>query len=222
MSITATGVKGFLIWLRQNQPGIYQAVAPKLPALVPEAFTKINKQALGKLRAIYKSGMTRRSSQQLGDYGTYATCVLPEITVTAPAYESYPSYQSSSPVTVSYSNLSAPVCVGPICPASPTPASVDTGTDIANAANSGNAAVGTTNAIAAAVNSVAQVALSAAAYSQLANIVNSQLQNAQAGIAPKNVSTASLGIPTVKSSTTSGSDLILLILAGLAAWAVLS
>lgn len=214
-AITATGIRGFLLWLKQQQPGIYQRVAPKLPSLVPEAFTSINRQTMGKLRAIYKSGMTRRTSQALGCYGSYATCVLPEITVEAPAeYQTFP--------TVNYTNLSAPICVGPIStPDELTCPTVDTGTDVASAANTGNAAASTTAAIATAVNAVAQTALTAAELSNFSNIVAAQLQNAQSGVAPRNVSTSSLGIPTVKASTSS-SDLIWLLLAGLGAWAVLS
>lgn len=238
-AITATGIKGFLLWLKVNQPGIYAKVAPTLPKLVPEAFTAINKQTLGKLRAIYKSGFRGRSAQRLGDYGDYFTGsyasydsapITTNYTNLSMPYSSYSSYAlSPCAVSVNYANLSAAPCVGPICapdqlscPSYSCP-SVNTGADIADAANTGNAAAGTVSAIGSAVNAVAQGVLTVAQAAELAQIVQSQLQNAQSGIAPKNVTTASLGIPTVAATTSkSTSDLILLALAGLAAWAVMS
>lgn len=215
--ITQTGVRGFLLWLQQQQPGIYARVAPKLPALVPEAFTQINRQTLGKLRQIYKSGVARRSSQSLGDY----SCYLAPITVEAPAYSNFTAYASDSLTpTVNYTaQLSAPVSYSSVCAPPPSYASVDTGTDVASAANMGNAAVGTTQAIGSAVNAVATTLLTAQDAAALANVIQSQLQNAASGRSPSAISTASLGIPTTKTGTSS--DLIWLILAGLGAWAVL-
>jgi len=218
--ILATGIKGFLLWLKQQQPGIYVRVAPQLPKLVPEAFTATNRQTMGRLRAIYKSGLAHRSPQRLGQY-----CA--PITVDYTAALTQPiTYESFAP-TVSYASLSAPVCVGPICPgATPTltcGATVNTGTDVANAANSGNASSGTTAAIAQAVNAVANTVLTAQEAATLASVISSQLKNAQSGLSPSPVNTGNLGIPTVETPTTSSStSLLLLGLAGLAAWAVLS
>lgn len=38
-AITDTGIRGFLKWFKQEQPGIYAKVAPKLSTSVPQAFS---------------------------------------------------------------------------------------------------------------------------------------------------------------------------------------
>lgn len=38
-TITDTGIRGFLKWFKQEQPGIYAKVAPKLSTSVPQAFS---------------------------------------------------------------------------------------------------------------------------------------------------------------------------------------
>lgn len=45
MNITATGVKGFLQWLKADQPGLYQAVAPVIAKRVPAAFSDYEQSA---------------------------------------------------------------------------------------------------------------------------------------------------------------------------------
>lgn len=39
MNITDTGIKGFLKWMKADNPGLYQKVAPVLAQKVPEAFS---------------------------------------------------------------------------------------------------------------------------------------------------------------------------------------
>src|SRR5208282_1772051 len=38
-TITDTGVRGFLKWFRQEQPGLYKKVAPQVAAQLPQAFS---------------------------------------------------------------------------------------------------------------------------------------------------------------------------------------
>jgi len=217
MSITATGVKGFLLWLKSDQPGIYQKVAPTLPNLVPGAFSKINKQTMGKLRAIYAGNFKSRASQALGQYGSYLCAVSP-IT-----YESFsPTVNYTACLTAPMYSASA-ICPGPAPTLSCTVASVNSSTDVASAANSGVSTPAITGAIGSAVNAVAQTLLSAQQAAALATIVASQLKNAQAGTAPADVSSGNLGVPKTTATTSSSSSTLLLLgLAGLAAWAALS
>lgn len=39
MEINETGIRGYLKWLKEDQPGIYRALAPKIAQLVPQAFS---------------------------------------------------------------------------------------------------------------------------------------------------------------------------------------
>src|SRR5580692_10955158 len=65
--ITATGLRGFLEWFQQDQPGIYAKVAPYLPKVAPQAFSAYTRRSKT-LRGIYKRGMAGRSPQRLADY----------------------------------------------------------------------------------------------------------------------------------------------------------
>jgi hypothetical protein len=40
--ITETGIKGFLLWYKREQPHIYAKIAPQLPSIVPKAFSNYN------------------------------------------------------------------------------------------------------------------------------------------------------------------------------------
>jgi hypothetical protein len=41
-AITDTGLKGFLLWLKQDQPGVYAATATKIAKAVPKGFSGFN------------------------------------------------------------------------------------------------------------------------------------------------------------------------------------
>lgn len=116
--ITATGMQGFLQWFQREQPALFKQLKPKLPKLIPAAFTA----KIGDLYDVINDTYARRrgqSSQALGDYGDY----LSPITVYADSpdpisvdyssslstpinYSSSPIAYSSNPVTTNYSNLS--------------------------------------------------------------------------------------------------------------------
>ena len=227
-AITATGVKGFLLWLKQQQPGIYQRVAPSLPKLAPQAFTQ-HEQKLGKLREIYKArSFASRTPQKLGCYCSFAGCdfdsgIDSPITVD---YSSQLSADFSSPV-IDYSTSLSQVCaVSCLCPGAAPTLSCSTsssgGTDVASAANSGTVGTGTANAIGSAINGVASSLLTASQAATLAKIISSQLSSAQAGLTPKPISTSTYGIPTVAAKMSGTEELLLLLGAGIAAWVLLS
>jgi hypothetical protein len=243
--ITATGAKGFLLWLKQQQPGIYQKVAPELPSIVPEIFAETEKK-LGALRDIYKTGLSRPSPQRLGQYSDY---YLPAITVYSSDADITPiSYTSSAPVTVnydsvlsqmpSYASSSAPVTVdyssqltdtsgiGVATPDAPSVStngsSASSGLDVANAATSAGISTASAAQIASAVGAVAGTVLTAGEVGLLGKAVQSQLDNAVAGTAPKAISTGNLGITTVPAIHTSWTTWLLLAAAGIGAYFVVS
>lgn len=214
--IIATGARGFLLWLKQQQPGIYARVAPTLPKLVPEIFSK-SLGRLQRLRTIYRTGVARRSPQRLGDYySSYSAPVTVDYSSTLTGSQDYAAG------VVDYSaQLNAPVCaVSSVCPGpAPTLSSNDA---ISSAATAGNISGASASAIGSAVNAVAGTVLTASQAATLANIIAQQLANAQAGTTPKPISTSSLGLPTVQPKTSGTTELLLLAAAGFAAWMVLS
>jgi hypothetical protein len=232
--IRQTGPRGFLLWFKQQQPGLYQMVAPELPSLVPEIFTQ-TEQKLGALRAIYKDSFRRRSPQRLGDYCDMA------------CFTDASSYISSAPVTVDYSaQLNAPISYtaasgagtidyssnlsdtsGDLTGVTPdTPTLSTDGTtagDVASAANTGTMGAGTANQIGSAISAAAGAVLTAGEIGLLGKAIQTQLLNAQQGLAPNStINTAALGIPTVPAKTSSLTDILLIGAAAIAAYVVLS
>ena len=230
--ITDTGVRGFLKWFQRDQPALYKKVAPLLPSAAPGAFSGYRRR-LGSLRAIYKDAFARRSSssQRLGDYYS-----LPEVYISAPAIEpisvDYTAQLTgpisyTQPVSVDYSSqLSTPAYtaqdVNDTLDQTPT-APIDTsgGSSIANAANTGSASQGTIAAIGNTIASVASSLMSANSLAALMGLIGAQLGNAKAGTAPSSASSKGAGIPVVKTGMNTTTVLILLGLAGSAAWILL-
>ncbi len=53
MNIQETGLRGYLKWLQQDQPGIYAKIAPQLVHLAPEAFSDYEQsRAMGSLMGL--------------------------------------------------------------------------------------------------------------------------------------------------------------------------
>ena len=213
--ITTTGIKGFLTWFAREQPALFNQIAPKLPSMVPAAFSNYTQRA-AKLKAIYKSGAP--SMGKLGDYYTLAP-----VYSTAPAISSDPiavNYDSSlqnvtgGSVAVNYDSTLTPINTGDL----------DTGTTptttippVAAAANSGSASQPIANAIAQTIGAAASVVMTNNAAAAQQALVNTQLARAQAGLTPLNTSVNSLGIPTVTSTSSTTMTSLLILGAGVAA-----
>jgi hypothetical protein len=208
--ITVTGMQGFLLWLQQDQPGIYAKLLPMLPKIAPEIF--VAKNSLGKLQSIYKTGMRHRASQKLGALGCYICDIAPLSCSFEPSYD----------CSVALSD----VCVGTICPgpaptvdySCPTPAT----TPSPSTASTGYTAPTTAAAVGSAISGIASAVLTASQAATLASIIQSQLARAQSGESPASVSSKTLGVPTVSTLSGSMDDLILLALVGVGAWVALS
>jgi hypothetical protein len=213
--ITKTGIQGFLMWFKREQPAIYNKIAPSIPKVAPKAFSNYTARRK-RLGAMYRRTFARHrvGVSGMGDYASYS---LPTLYVTAPASTpvtvdytaqlTAPTY-ASNPVTVDYSSQLTPSydtsAVGnnlstPTANVSP----------VASAANTGMVSTGTATAIGALIGAAAAVSLTnqQAALQQAA--VQTNLTRAAAGLAPLNTSLNALGVPTVASSSDGGTLLLL-------------
>lgn len=215
--ITTTGIKGFLTWFAREQPALFNQIAPKLPSMVPAAFSNYTARAK-KLKAIYKSGVSG-----IGRFADYSSYSLAPIYVTAASTSSDPiavNYDSSlqnvtgGSVAVNYDSTLTPINTGDL----------DTGTTptttippVAAAANSGSASQPIANAIAQTIGAAASVVMTNNAAAAQQALVQQQLARAQAGLPPLNTSVNSLGIPTVTSTSSTTMTSLLILGAGVAA-----
>jgi hypothetical protein len=73
-AIGATGLKGFLQWLQQDQPAIYSATASKIAKAVPKGFSGFN----GSAKTSARLAVGRRSMRLRG-YGALGCCAIQSI-----------------------------------------------------------------------------------------------------------------------------------------------
>jgi len=73
-AIGATGLKGFMKWLQQDQPGVYAATAAKIAKAVPKGFSGFNGSALrtSQLR-VGRRSMRLRGYAGLGDCCSFSS-----------------------------------------------------------------------------------------------------------------------------------------------------
>ena len=181
-NITDTGIRGYLQWLKADQPQLYRVAAPIIAQQVPGAFSD-REQSMG-------MGFLMRG---LGDDATGVDFLTTDLS-------------SSSLLT-------------------PTGASggfvsdSQSGTDVASAANSGASSPGIVSSIGNIVSALAQGYLAASQVQTLSQANQIQLQRAQAGLPPLNLSSLQLGVPTVNlglsQSTLAGGGVALAVVAGL-------
>jgi hypothetical protein len=77
-AITATGLKGFLQWLQQDQPAVYTATAAKIAKAVPKGFSGFNGSVLQAARL-----RVGRRSMALRGYGALGCCAAAEPAMSA-------------------------------------------------------------------------------------------------------------------------------------------
>jgi hypothetical protein len=224
--ITATGMKGFLLWFAREQPALYNKICKKIPQVAPQAFSNYTARRK-RLGAIYRGRFIKPAAGLSGlagyysSYGSYNSYASAPVTVNYTAQLSNPSYTASP--TVDYTAQL------PTYTASTDPGAlqtVNTGASgggvsvvpIAGAANSGSFSTPTGTAVGALISGVAAGAMTLAQQQALNGAVNTQLQRAGSGLAPLNTSLNSLGVPTVGSGSLSMETL--LVLGGAAALAL--
>ncbi len=93
-NIQDTGIRGYLKWLQQDQPGLYAAIAPQIVAQAPEAFSDYEQsRGMSTLMGLSDDGVTTT-------FDTTDT-FNPSATVTAPDVASAANSGSSSPSVTS-------------------------------------------------------------------------------------------------------------------------
>jgi len=68
-AISATGMKGFLLWLQQDQPAVYAATASKIAKAAPRSFSGFNGSVLRNIRLAQG-----KRSMALRGYGALGCC----------------------------------------------------------------------------------------------------------------------------------------------------
>jgi hypothetical protein len=100
-NITATGTRGFLLWLKEFQPAVYAKIAPTLPAQAPDLFTEF--ESAGGALGAYSRGLNGLGSNGSGtdvslqpiSISSFDTSV-PTVDVASAANSSGPSSSTSS------------------------------------------------------------------------------------------------------------------------------
>lgn len=86
-AIAATGLKGFLQWLQQDQPAIYAATAAKIAKAVPRGFSGFNGSTLTSMR-LQQGRRSMRLRGYLGGCCGPSSCILasvPSVSCVTPA-----------------------------------------------------------------------------------------------------------------------------------------
>jgi len=185
-SITATGLKGYLQWLKTDQPALYAKLANQIAQAVPKGFSDYNQSLVRNIRVrqARDARALKRGMSGLGQDPSDPFDFLQPVNVT-------PDF--GDPLAVDLTTQQ---------------------TDVAEAANSGSTLSTIANTVSQLVNTAASGYLTvqqAQAYQQLNN---AQLQRAAAGLPPLQVSSTGSGIPLITGSGSLGSSGILLLAGG--------
>jgi len=187
--IKDTGVRGFLLWFKREQPALFNKIAPQLPVTVPKAFSGYLDRTT-RLGELYRNKMYshRVGLEGMGDYFDYVASPMPDL------------------VSIDLTSQISPIDVGTIDLGQPT-FNTDTGSfsmpnisPIAAAANSGSASTPIVNAIGQVIGAASQIYMTNQQAALQQQVLNTQLQRAQAGLPPLNTSLNQLGVPTISST----------------------
>jgi hypothetical protein len=208
--ITATGLKGFLLWFKREQPDLFNKIAPKLPQAVPKAFS--NYTANQRLKKIYRGqSYSQRALNGFADYD-----VLPEYTVYA---------ASTAPVSVDYGDLTTPdydsaIDVNGVITAPVDSTAIQTAnipSPVAIAANSGSSGTGIASAIGQVIGAASSAYLTSQQQTLQQQALATNLARAAAGLPPLNTSLNALGVPTISTGAGIFGNSSTLIIVGIAA-----
>lgn len=182
-AITATGLKGFMQWLQQDQPGVYAATAAKIAKAVPKGFSGFNGSVLMNRRLA-----AGRRSMRLRGYGGLGSCCNGIQTVGLCAALGIPDI-----------NVTDTCCMA-------TP-----GIETSCAANSGATCSTSLTGIANIINSVTGAALTAQQNASYNNLLQTQLSRASTGLTPLVLSSSAAGVPKISSLLGSSGGTLLLV-----------
>ena len=193
-SITATGLKGYLQWLKTDQPALYSKLANQIAQAVPKGFSDYNQSLVRNIRVrqARDARALKRGMSGLGQDPSDPFDFLQPVNVT-------PDF--GDPLAVDLTTQQ---------------------TDVADAANSGSTLSTIANTVSQLVNTAASGYLTvqqAQAYQQLNS---AQLQRAAAGLPPLQVSSTGSGIPLITGTASIFSGKTLLVVGGIALVAILA
>jgi hypothetical protein len=178
--VSATGLKGFLQWLQQDQPAVYAATASKIAKAVPKGFSGFNGSVLQNMRMSQGRRSMALRGYRLSGCCTVGTCGVSLAPVSSCAETIAPSVSNS--------------CFGI--------------TDTSCAANSGATCNSTLTGVANIISAVSGAALNASQASAYDSLVNTQLSRAQQGLSPLTLTSPAAGVPTIAAGTTSASTIL--------------
>jgi hypothetical protein len=180
-AITDTGYKGYLKWLQRELPGVYQKIGPQLSTVAKDAFSDYNQSAVTRLRQqAGRASLVRR--YQLRGMG------------------------DDSPLTDVTSSFD-PLSIGV---SSDVTSALNAVPDTSDAANTGTGSSSTSSIISSLFNGAASVMMTNSQLNTANQINQLQLQRAQAGLPPLNLSTSAAGIPLISGASLGSSSLLLI------------
>jgi hypothetical protein len=178
-NITDTGLRGYFKWLLQDQPALAAHVIAAVSAQVPGAFSDYDQgQALGRLRG-------------LGD-----------------DLDSTDIFDVNDPLGLNDSTSSTGFSTGFDSVAgtgytTATPLTTTQATSLASTANSSSVSPNVTSSISSILNStLTSLGVPSSTASAINQMSAQQLQNAQAGLPPTNLSSAASGVPQALTNIT--------------------
>lgn len=180
MNIQETGIRGYLKWLKQDQPAIYKSIAAHIVTQAPDAFSNLEQsRAMGSLMGSTSDGW--HSGPDWSDRpGSYYRWSNPA--VLANPYGNIPAGLGA------YTSGNEPNGFG----------SLGDDSDVASAANTGSSSASVTSIIGNLVSAASQVFLAKNQSDILKQVNQIQLQRAQMGLSPLDVSSVNLGVPQLQ------------------------
>lgn len=204
--IKSTGIKGFLKWYQREQPEVYKVIAPKIPVVAPQAFgayiaSRVRAtRTLGNLAQSRARRQTRLLVSGLGQDDS-------EIDLTG-------GYSTNPDLTVNTSTLTDSGSANPV-----DLTALQSSLTLPDVSDTATASAGTTttqtSGIANLIAGVTGLFVSQQQAQTASQITALQLQRAQAGLAPLNISMGANGIPTISGIASSPTTLLLLLGGGL-------
>jgi len=205
--IGQTGMRGFLLWYKREQPAIYAQIAPKIAAQQPSVFSDYVQSTAQRMRA--RAGVMSLSARAGRFRGLGQMYSSNDSLDPSQADEQWLATDPNIPdpnVINTFSNPTVDSSVAP--PIGPT-------IDTASAANTGGGtSTPTTSWIGSLIQGATQLFTTQQQLQTASAITNLQLQRAQAGLAPLNIGMNANGIPTF-SGMAAGSSTLLLVGGGL-------
>jgi hypothetical protein len=201
--ITSTGVRGFLKWYQREQPEVYQVIAPKLPVVAPAvfgAYISSRVRATRRLGSLADARARRRTHLMVSGLGQdddddTGYILNPDLTINTS--------------TLTDSGSANPVDITSLVQSTTLPDISDT------ASSSAGTTTTNTSAIGSLIAGVTGLFVSQQQAQTAQQITALQLQRAQAGLSPLNISMGANGVPTITGIASNPGALLLLLGAGL-------